>query len=578
MLRRLWSVVRGLLAFIGLVVVVLLILSAGAFQWLRANLAEWRPLPASILLTADLRGSLPEVPSSDLRSLLPGRPELTLAQAVLALDRAAADPRVDALLVRLDEGGSLAQAEELRQAVARFRAAGKRAWAWSDGFGELSPGNAGYLLATGFERIVLQPAGTVGLTGVALEIPYLKGLFDRLGIGLEVTRRAEYKTAFDSFARDRMSAPEREMLEAVVDTLHARLVAGLDERLGRGEAAARVLIDGGPYAAAEAERQGLVDALGWYDAVEAELSGSLRDAATLALEDYAARLTDPAGATKRVALIQAAGPIVRGSGGGGFSQDLIAADDLAEAIADAAEDPAIDAIVLRVDSPGGSPAASETIARAVRNAEEAGRPVIVSMGEVAASGGYWISKDASAIAAVPTTLTGSIGVITLKPDLSRLSAEQGIVWEQVRRGDHAGLWSIGRPYTNAEAARADDLVRELYDDFTNGVAQGRNLAPERVREIAKGRVWTGQDAKGLGLVDDTGGLLGALALVRRELGLPADAPLAVSLRPEPDTLERLVLQAIGLEAATRALASTLALTLGLIEPGAKALAPPLVVR
>lgn len=578
MLRRLWAFVRGLLAFIGLVVVVLAILSAGAFQWLRANLVELRPLPASILLTADLRGALPEVPSSDLRSLLPGRPELTLAQAVLALERAAADPRVDALLVRLDEGGSLAQAEELRAAVQRFRAAGKRAWAWSDGFGELSPGNAGYLLATGFERIVLQPAGTVGLTGVALEIPYLKGFLDRLGIGVEVTRRAEYKTAFDSVAQERMTAPEREMLDAVVGTLHARLVAAVEERRGQGEAAARALIDGGPYAAAEAKRQGLVDELGWYDAVEAELRQSLRDAATLALADYATRVGDPADAAKRVALIQAAGPIVRGGGDGGFGADLIAADDLAEAIDVAAKDPAIDAILLRVDSPGGSPAASETIARAVRNAEAAGRPVVVSMGAVAASGGYWISKDASAIAAVPTTLTGSIGVIAAKPDLSRLSAAQGIVWEQVRRGDHAGLWSVGRPYTNAEAARADDLVAELYAAFTDGVAQGRNLAPERVREIAKGRVWTGQDALRLGLVDDTGGLLGALGLVRRELGIAADAPLAVSLRPEPDTLERLVLQAIGLEAQLRAVAATLAATLGLLEPGAEALAPRLVVR
>lgn len=578
MLRRIWVVVRGLLAFIGLVVVVLAILSAGAFQWLRANLAELRPLPASILLTADLRGSLPEVPPSDLSSLLPAGPELTLAQTVLALDRAAADPRVDALLVRLDEGGSLAQAEELRAAVGRFRAAGKRAWAWSDGFGELSPGNAGYLLATGFERIVLQPAGTVGLTGVALEIPYLKGLLDRLGIGLQVTRRAEYKTAFDSVAQERMTAPEREMLDAVVATLDDRLVAAVDERVGQGEAVARSLIDRGPYAAAEAKLQGLVDALGWYDAVEDELAQSLRDATTLTLADYAGRLADPADATKRVALIQAAGPIMRGGGGGSLGQTLIAADDLAEAIAEAAKEPAIDAILLRVDSPGGSPAASETIARAVRNAREAGRPVVVSMGEVAASGGYWISKDASAIAAVPTTLTGSIGVITLKPDLSRLSAEQGIVWEQVRRGDHAGLWSIGRPYTNAEAARTDDLVGELYRDFTDGVAQGRNLAPERVREIAKGRVWTGRDALGLGLVDDTGGLLGALGLVRRELGLAADAPLAVSVRPEPDTLERLVLRAIGLEAGLRALATTLAATLGLLEPGAKALAPPVVVR
>lgn len=505
-------------------------------------LPERAPLPPRIVLTADWRTTLSEVPGAPKLLDLELIPPPTVSETVLGLDAAARDPRVAGLVVRLAETGQgLAVAQELRDAVLRFRAAGKFAVAHADTFGELGSGNEGYYLATAFEEIRLEPVGLVGLTGLVAQVPLVKELLARLGVDVEVLRRAEYKTALESFTDSELTAPNREMLGALLDALQGQLVAGIAQGRGLPPERVRELIDGGPYTAAEALSANLVDRLDYGDdAVDAALARAGGGAGAVDLEDYAGRRPlslDDGGVG--VALIRAAGTIRRGDGDIGAG---IAADDLAGLLDDAADDRRVRAVLLRIDSGGGSAVASESVAHAVREVRRAGKPVVVSMGNAAASGGYWIAMDADRIVAQPATLTGSIGVVAGKPDLGGAWDALGVRWAELPRGANAGIWSVNRPYTPEQRARVDAVVGSLYGSFTEGVARSRDLPPDKVQAIAKGRVWAGATAKGLGLVDELGGLDVALAATRRALGLPEDAPLGIELLPRPSAPLRAVLR------------------------------------
>jgi protease-4 len=542
-------------------------------------------LPGRVVLTADWRAPIGEgLAPPDLLNLELSPPR-TVSEVVLALDAAAADPRVAGLLVRVAETShGFAVAQELRDAVLRFRAAGKFAVAHADSFGELSSGNEGYYLATGFEQVALQPAGLVGLTGLAAQVPLARELLAGLGVELEVSRRAEYKSALESLTADELSAPNREQLEALLDTLTRQLVAGVAAGRRLGPERVRELIDRGPFTGLEALRAGLIDFTQHYDeartaAIQRVRSGGVgAPVGTIGLSAYADRLAPAGAGAPKVALVRAAGLIRRGEGALGAGG--IAAEDLAGILEDAARDDDVRAVLLRIDSGGGSAVASETIARGVRRVREAGKPVVVSMSNAAASGGYWIAMGANRIVAQPATLTGSIGVVAGKPNLAGAWDRLGVRWAEILRGDQAGIWSVNRPYSEAGRARVEAIVGALYDDFTAGVARGRNLAPERVAEIARGRVWAGEDALGLGLVDELGGLGTALAAVRRSLQLPADAPLDVELLPEDENplraawrrLRPLAAGLDGVAAVLRALDGAAATAAG------TAVSLPLVVR
>lgn len=527
----------GLLATIGFLTILLLVgLGVVISRFLPG---DEEVVPERIVLTADWRSTLTEGQGAPDLLGFELTPPPTVSDTVLALDDAAADARVAGLLVRLAETtNGLAVTQELREAVGRFRAAGKFAVAHADSFGELSSGNEGYYLATGFEQIVLQPVGLVGLTGLVAQVPLARQLLAGLGVEFQVSRRAEYKTALESLTADELSGPNREQLEALLDTLTGQLVAGIAQGRRLRPEAVRALIDRGPFTAQEAREAGLIDNILHYDE---NRTGALRRAAsgtagggvgTLRLESYADRLAPGAAVgAARVALVRAAGLIRRGEGAVGTE---IAADDLAGTLDEVGRDRGVQAVVLRIDSGGGSAVASETIARGVRRLRDAGKPVIVSMSNAAASGGYWIAMDATRIVSQPATLTGSIGVIAGKPNLAGAWERLGVRWAEIPRGEAAGIWSLNRPFDEADRARVDAIVGDLYDSFTAGVARGRGLAPERVGEIAKGRVWTGEQALELGLVDELGGIGTALSAVRRTLELPPEAPLDIELLPEDD--------------------------------------------
>lgn len=522
----------GLLATIGAITLLVVGVLGGLTYWLVRDFREPAALPDEVVLTLDLGAPLSEARPRDPLASLGLEPTLEVTELVLALERASLDPRVKGLVARLDATDhGFAVAQEVRAAVRAFAASGRPTAAWADSFGELGPGNEGYFIATAFDTVHLQPGGMLGLTGLIAELPFVRPLLDRLGVEAQLTRRSAYKTAFDSVIEPGLTEANREMLNDLVDGLYATLVGAIAEARGQTPETVERLVDSGPLLAEEALAAGLVDSLAYRDEVLDQMLEAAGPAAELlALERYARRpaVLEEAPAAV-IALVVGQGAIQRGTGG--FEQ-LISGDDLADALADAREDEAIRAVVLRLDTGGGSAVASETIGREVALLREAGKPVVVSMSNAAASGGYWIAMGASHIVAQPATLTGSIGVIAGKPVLAEAWERLGVTWESVERGRNVGFLSFNRPFDERGRARLEASVDALYERFKAGVAAGRGLDPAAVEAIAQGRVWLGDQALAHGLVDELGGIDKARAAVSRLLNLPPDA--AVELRRYPE--------------------------------------------
>src|SRR5215831_14343433 len=503
---------------------------------------------APLILELDLTdGIAEEAPADPVSAILTRRPRL--ADVLDGLRRARSDDKVHALVVKL--GGrriGLARVQELHAAITEFRRSGKATVAWGETLGEFSPGNAAYYLATAFDRIWLQPSGDVGLTGLSLEQWFYRGTLDKLGLEYEVGKRYEYKNAADRLTEQGFTGPAREALERLAASLTGQLADAIAQRLGVPAADARGLIDDGPYVAAEALEHRLVDALGYRDEVYADVRKAVSpDAYLLYLGRYqrsrmfaerARKL--PERSENVIALIHANGPIRRGrSARGPLTGGAMGSDTVAAALRAATADRRARAIVLRVNSPGGSYVASDTIWREVVRARQAGTPIVVSMGDVAASGGYFIAMAADAIVAQPGTVTGSIGVLAGKPVTTSLLERVGITTDSVTEGAHADMFTTTRPFSKEQWSKINSWLDRIYADFTGKVASGRNMTPARVHEIARGRVWTGADAAAIGLVDHLGGLADAVTLARRKAGLPATAPLRGYPRVTPlDRLRR----------------------------------------
>ena len=490
-------------------------------------------LPERMVLTLDLRDGLAESAGGGSLAALELEPRLTLAETVLALDRARQNKNVAGLIARVDGGGlGLAQTQELRNAVARFRDAGKFAFAFSTSFGEFGPGTVGYYLATAFEEIHLQPLGTVGLTGIYLETPLLKGLFDEIGIKPSGDKRGPFKTAANMFTERTLTREHELSLQWLATSLDDQIRHGIAEGRRLSSVAVEQLIDGGPYGSNEAFHNGLVDRLSYWDQiVERAEDRAGSDAELLTLTSFARAVPAESSADTVVALVEAVGQIQQGDSGDGPTGATMGSDTVSMAVADAIDDKEVRAILVRIDSPGGSAVASETIGREIRRAIDMEKPVIVSMGNVAASGGYWIAMDATTIVADPGTLTGSIGVLAGKPVMDELWNKIGVNWGMVGRGDNASMWSTNTDFNRIGRERLAAFLDQTYDAFTAGVARGRGMSQEDVHEVAEGRVWTGAQAKDLGLVDELGGIARALELVRSEIGVAADDPVALRRFP-----------------------------------------------
>jgi protease-4 len=498
---------------------------------------------APLILELDLTEGIPEGPVTDPVSAVLSLRKIRLPDIIETLRRASHDDRVRALVVKVGGGRiGLARMQEVREAVCAFRKSGKLAVAWAETFGEFTHGNVPYYLATGFDRIYLQPSGSVGLTGVAVEQLFLHDALAKIGIGFQSAKRHEYKSAADQLTERGFTGPAREAAERLTVSVAEQLSAAIAERRGKTLEDARALLDRGPFLAADALSEGLVDVLGYRDEVYADvrkeagadaiLQYVARYRRTHVLAQRARRLPNPR--ERFVAVIYASGPIRSGRstrspvGGSAMGSDTVAA-----ALRSALSDERARAVLLRVNSPGGSAVASDTIWREVVRVRAAGKPVVVSMSDVAASGGYYISMAADVIVAQPGTLTGSIGVILGKPVFEEAYGRLGITTDSVAVGNGATMFAPTHPFTQDEWDRINTWLDVIYRDFTEKVAAGRRMPVERVHELARGRVWTGADAAENGLVDELGGLTAAAEIARRRAGLPADAPLRVYPRLTP---------------------------------------------
>ena len=495
-----------------------------------------------LILELDLTDGIVEGPPQDPVSALLTMRRTRLADLLEGLKRAKTDDRVRALVVKV--GGSrigLAKIQELREAITDFRQSGKLTVAWSETFGDFVRGNLPYYLATGFDRIYLQPSGTVGVTGVAVEQVFLAGALEKAGIDFQSAKRYEYKSAADQLTETGFTGPAREAAQRLTESVTEQLTAAIADGRHKTQEEARGLLGRGPFLAQQALDEGLVDALYYRDEVYEQVRKEAGlDATLLYLQRYQRMhtITDlprrvqalqKAQHERFVAMIYAQGAIRHGRsgrgpgpGGGGMGSDTVSA-----ALRAAGADERARAIVLRVNSPGGSATASDVIWREVVRVRAAGKPVVVSMGDVAASGGYFISVPADVIVAQPGTITGSIGVILGKPVLRDLFGRAGVNTDTVADSENATMFSTSRPFTDSEWERINVWLDAVYQDFTQKVAAGRRLTPDRVHELARGRVWTGADAVANGLADETGGIRDAIAIARRRAGLPDDAPVRV---------------------------------------------------
>jgi protease-4 len=497
-------------------------------------------VPSKAILEVNLERPMVEyVPNAPFVQVMM-KDRLVLRDVVDALDRAADDSRVAGLVARVgSEQMGMAEVQEIREAVLRFRAKKKFAVAFAETFGEVGPGNKSYYLATAFDQIYLQPSGDIGLTGLMLESPFISGTLQKLGLPFHGDHRYEYKSALNTFTEKKYTAAEREENAAILNSWFTQMQEGICSARGIPKDQWQSLVDHGPYLGKEGLDAKLVDGLAYRDDVYDQAKNKAGEGAQfLYLTRYLEGAGRPHQSGRTVALIYGVGSVLRGksnfdalTGGGSMGSDTVTA-----AFRAAIADKDVKAILFRVDSPGGSYVASDAIWREVAQARKAGKPVIVSMGDLAGSGGYFVAMDADKIVAQPGTITASIGVLGGKFLSSGFWKKIGLSWDQVHDGANATIWTSTMDYTPQEWARFEAWLDRVYADFTTKVADGRHLPKDKVMQIAKGRIWSGADAKNLGLVDELGGFGEAISLVKKSIGVAPTQDVKIVVFPRGKSL------------------------------------------
>jgi protease-4 len=557
---RFLTLIGGVVFFYGLFLVVVLTLPRFRDRVQDRTILE-------VNLEKELVEAAPDDPVA--KALLRNQP--SVRDIVDALDRGANDDRVAGLVAHLGAAPQgMAQVQEVRDAVMRFRGKKKFAIAYSETFGEFGNGSRAYYLATAFDEVWLQPSGDVNLTGTMLEPMFLRGSFDKLGLRFRGGQRYEYKNAFNTYVEKKFTPAHREAMESIVQSWHSQTVRGIAQARKLSEDEVRARIDRGPFLGQEALEAKLVDRLAYRDEVIEEAKKRAGEGAQrMGLGKYLEQAGRPHDDGQTIALIYGNGGVARGKSSfnplnGEFT---MGSDSVSAAFRAAIDDKDVKAILFRVDSPGGSYVASDTILREVERARQAGKPVIVSMGDLAGSGGYFVAISADKIVAQPGTITGSIGVLGGKFLTSAFWEKLGISWDEVHAGANASMWTGTHDYSPEEWKRFEGFLDRIYADFTSKVAAGRKIPKEDVLRIAKGRIYTGEDAKAIGLVDELGGFDTALRLAKKAANIPESEEVAVIAYPRPKTLGEMLFsfgkrdeesvdsEAAATEAAMRALES-----------------------
>jgi len=530
----------------------------------RVDTARHHGVPNGCVLELDLQAVPNETGGFDPFAMIAGggRP-LLLREAVAAIHRAAEDPRVAGLIARVQISAAAAgPVQELREAITAFSDV-KPSLAWAETY----PGTLAYYLASAFREVWMQSSGTVGLIGFATNALFLRDALDKAGIEPQYIARGEYKSAANRFTQDRYTDAHREADSRLLDSLHSQVWQAVAESRRIDPAEVDELANKAPLLRDDAVTGRLVDRIGFRDEAYArigELVGapdispeigeadSDSDTPRLYLSRYAKSTASRPGpqvpsipgrkSKPTIAVVTLHGPIVSGRGGPQllpFGNSSAGADTITAALREAAADDSVSAIVLRVDSPGGSVTGSETIWREVNRARDAGKPVVASMGAIATSGGYYVSMSTDAIVANAGTITGSIGVIAGKLVARELKDRLGVGSDSVRTNENADVWSINKPFTDEQRARVEAEADLVYTDFVERVAEGRKLSVEAVDAVARGRVWTGADALERGLVDELGGLRTAITRAKVLAGLEPDADVRIAGYPGSSLMDLL---------------------------------------
>jgi protease-4 len=547
------------------IVIGALILFFVLIVWAASMSTRLRGLPGNSVLVIDVSGEIDEQRPPDVFGSLTGRSALVMHDYVDAIDSARNDPHIDGLVVRigpLETGWS--KLEEIRSHLLAFQASGKPSICY---LGYDGIGNPEYYLATSCQKIWLVPTAQVSITGMMAEALFLRGTLDKLKIVPEFYHIAEYKAATNTYTEKKFTPAHREEVESVLHGIYGRYVSEAAQARHIDPAQFEREIALGPLLTSEAVQSHVVDRLAYWDQVQDYFKSRYRVWNPISLSRYRAFVFVTSFSGQKIAVIYATGMIVSGSSGYSPTDGiLMGGDSVASDLRQARKDPSIRAIVLRIDSGGGSVVASEVIRREVELARGA-KPLVVSMSDTAASGGYWIATPANKIVAEPNTITGSIGVLTGKLNLAGLYSLLGLSTDYVATSDNATLFSDQQNFTPQQEAYIEKSLHETYSEFTRGVAEGRGLSVEAVDKIGKGREWTGAQAKDLGLVDDLGGLDRAIEVAKDLAHIPASQSVHIVRLPEEQSLfEQLFEREEGPLDQSRSLAATLRELVGVMDP------------
>jgi protease-4 len=524
---------------VGVVLALALILGVCVFVFY-ALLNNEPKVKENSVLVINVGGSLPDYVAEDPMNRFFGRDERSLSSLLLQLRKAKADKRIKGVLLDIDLITSgWGKAEEIRDALADFRASGKPVYAYME-YGA----NKEYYVATACDRIYVAPIGDLAIVGLAADVMSLGGSLEKLGIKADFYQIGKYKSAPEEYTRKEMSDAHREVLNSMLDDFFNRFISDVATARHKSESDIRALIDSAPLRADEAKQAGLIDDAKYRDDVENELKkrlgykdddklNTIREAEYRHVESESLKMNEG----EKIAIIYASGVIMSGgsSSGGAFGEQTVGSDTISKAIKDAGDDKSIKAIVLRVDSPGGTSFASDIIWHAVEVAKGK-KPVVVSMGDVGASGGYYISTGAQKIVAEPSTITGSIGVFAGKPVMKGFYDWIGVNDEYVTRGKFAAMYRETEPFTKEERAKFESMLNDFYNkDFLPKVAAGRGRDVQYIDSIGQGHVWTGAQAKQNGLIDEFGGLDKAVEIAKQLANIPADKNVRRVVLPAPRT-------------------------------------------
>jgi len=492
-------------------------------------------------LVLQVGGDLSEVAPADVVGYLRGVRVPTVRSVIDNLRKAKVDSRVRGVILKPTSFSSpfWAKVQEIRDAVIDFRKSGKPVYAYLE-YG----GDREYYLATAADKIFLMPSAPLDLTGVATYEVFLRGTLDKIGAYPDLHHVGEYKTAVNTFTQKSYTPTHKEMDESLTHDLYDQIVRGIADGRKKPEAEIRARFDDGPFLPEDALNAGLIDDVAYEDQVDEKLrAGEHRE--RLDADDYARVSLKSLGLNRgpRIAVVYANGAITSGrSGYDPINGAVVGSDTLIEHIRQARKDSQVRAIVLRVDSPGGSAAASDAVWRElmITRQERADRPLVVSMSDLAASGGYYIAMPAQVIVAEPSTLTGSIGIFGGKVVTGGVYGKLGANIQSTSVGRHAEINSPARPYNAEELKKLQEQLQAFYDQFVEKVAEARHTTPEKIDAIAQGRVWTGQQAKQNKLVDELGGLDHAIAIAKQRAKIAADADVEIQIFPAPKSFYELV--------------------------------------